>query len=692
MHCESIELLAPAKDLQTGIEAIKHGADAVYIGAPKFGARAAAGNSVEDIGQLVEFARPYGVKVYVTLNTILYDKELDEAQRLIDELANAGVDALIVQDMAIVGLEQRIPLHASTQMDNRTAEKVAWLRDLGFEQVVLARELTLDEIRDIHERVPDVRLEVFVHGAICVSYNGQCYASQHCFGRSANRGECAQFCRMPFDLIEEQGAGGKEQGAGGKEQGRGKEQGAGSNERIVVRQKHLLSLRDMNRSEDLEALLDAGASSLKIEGRLKDVAYVKNVVAYYRQRLDEIFRRRPEYRRSSLGHETIAFTPNPAKSFNRLFTDYFLHGRKADMANIHTPKSMGEPLVIHNSQCIIHNSCSANYASVAPSGRPITQCIIQNNQCIIQNSQLHNGDGLCYINKEGELVGFRVNRVDGNRIYLADGSAVPPIGETRGGLYRNHDQEFEQLLAKPTATRKVGVRWLLRETAEGFLLRLTREDGATVEQGFPYPHEPARSSQTEPITRQLSRLGDTPYEATGVDIEMSQEWFIPGSVLAEWRRQTLPVPSHAEREQSLPPTSFAEREQTLPRPSLARREKPHFQIQGAAISYLGNVANQMARQFYLDHGAKRVDWALEVEQPKRTDDKGLLIMTCRYCIRYELGMCHRMKNEELRMKNGGGNEERRMKNDGELFLRLADGRRFRLQFDCRRCQMMVYTI
>ena len=637
MRCELIELLAPAKDLQTGIEAIKHGADAVYIGAPKFGARAVAGNSVEDIGQLVEFARPYGVKVYVTLNTILYDNELDEAQQLIDELANAGIDALIVQDMAIIGLEQRIPLHASTQMDNRTAEKVAWLRDFGFEQVVLARELTLDEIREIHERVPDVRLEVFVHGAICVSYNGQCYASQHCFGRSANRGECAQFCRMPFDLVDEDG-------------------------HVLQKQKHLLSLRDMNRSEDLEALLDAGASSLKIEGRLKDVAYVKNVVAYYRQRLDEIFQRRPEYRRSSLGHETIAFTPNPAKSFNRLFTDYFLHGRKADMANIHTPKSMGEPLVIHNSQCII------------------------------QNSQLHNGDGLCYINKEGELVGFRVNRVDGNRIYLADGSAVPPIGEMRGGLYRNHDQEFEQLLAKPTATRKVGVRWLLRETAEGFLLRLTREDGATVEQVFPYPHEPARSSQTEPITRQLSRLGDTPYEATGVDIEMSQEWFIPSSVLAEWRRQTLPTTSLAEREQSLRTTSFAERRQTLPVPSLARREKPHFQIQGAAISYLGNVANQVARQFYLDHGAKRVDWALEVEQPKRTDDKGLLIMTCRYCIRYELGMCRRMKNEELRMKNGGGNEGLRMKNDGELFLRLADGRRFRLQFDCRRCQMMVYAI
>ena len=341
-HIAHIELLAPARNLETGIEAIKHGADAVYIGAPKFGARAAAGNSVEDIAELVRFAHAYNVKVYVTLNTSLYDEEMEEACKLARELEKTGVDALIVQDYALVSAKckvhsAKLRLHASTQMDNRTAEKVRWLRDLGFEQVVLARELTLEEIREIHERVPEVRLEVFVHGAICVCYNGRCFASEHCFGRSANRGECAQFCRLPFDLIEGQGARGKEQG--GKEQG----------EHIIVRQKHLLSLRDMNRSDDLEALLDAGARSLKIEGRLKDISYVKNVVAYYRQRLDEIFLRRPEYRRSSLGHESIAFTPNPAKSFNRLFTDYFLHGRTPDMANIHTPKSMGEPSPLRGS-------------------------------------------------------------------------------------------------------------------------------------------------------------------------------------------------------------------------------------------------------------------------------------------------------------------------------------------------------
>lgn len=660
-----IELLAPARDLATGIEAIRHGADAVYIGAPKFGARAAAGNSVEDIRQLVEYAHPFSVKVYVTLNTIIYDNELDEVQRLVGELADAGVDALIVQDFALCAMAngkwlkandqdgnqdfslstltlRQLRLHASTQMDNRTAEKVAWLRDLGFEQVVLARELTLDEIRDIHEQVPDVRLEVFVHGAICVSYNGQCYASQYCFGRSANRGECAQFCRMPFDLIEEQGAGGKEQ--------------------VLLKQKHLLSLRDMNRSNELEALLDAGASSLKIEGRLKDPAYVKNVVAYYRQQLDEIFSRRHEYKRSSLGHEVITFTPNPAKSFNRLFTNYFMHGRTPDMANIYTPKSMGEPIGFAEMKSVI--------------GRQRLRLRSEEEQ---EGLRIHNGDGLCFINQEGQLEGFRVNRVEDNKIYSisSNGNPSPLTLHPSSLLYRNHDQQFEQQLSKPTATRKVGISWLLKEADGGFLLRLTREDGAQVEQTFTYPHELGRSPQTESITRQLSRLGDTPYEATNVDIQMSQNWFIPNSVLAEWRRKALP---------NLPVKGWKnnERQKDAPLPS---REG-----QSRSISYLGNVANNVARQFYLDQGAKQVDWAMEVATAKM-EDKGLLIMTCRYCIRYELGMCKRMKYEERSNRTAEGLRLARpkMKNEGELFLRLADGRRFRLHFDCKQCQMLVYA-
>lgn len=593
-----IELLAPARDLTTGIEAICHGADAVYIGAHRFGARAAAGNSIEDIRQLVEYAHPYGVKIYVTLNTILFDSELDDVHQLVCELSDIGVDALIVQDFAVYEMAKdvigsNLNLHASTQMDNRTAEKVAWLRDIGFRQVVLARELTLGEISEIHRQVPDVRLEVFVHGAICVSYNGQCYASQHCFGRSANRGECAQFCRMPFDLIDAEG-------------------------HVLQRQKHLLSLRDMNRSHDLEALLDAGVSSLKIEGRLKDVTYVKNVVAYYRQQLDEIFRRRNEYHRSSLGHESITFRPDPTKSFNRLFTDYFLHGRTPNMANILTPKSMGEP--------------------------------------VTSQTQFSNGDGICYINREGMLEGMRINNTE---------KGLPPILAKGVKLYRNHDQQFQQLLSKPTATRKIYVHWLLKDTDDGFILRLTREDGQSTEKQFPYPHEVARSPQTEPIKRQLSRLGDTPYECTGIDIELSYNWFIPGSVLAEWRRCLC-------GEMSESPLTLNHSPLTLNHSPLTLHH-----------SYQSNVANHLARKFYLDNGANQVEWALEVEKPK--DNRPLLIMTCRYCIRHELGLCPKRQKDEGKKTNGTDHTP------STLFLRLSDGRRFPLRFDCKQCIMEVYA-
>ena len=631
----SIELLAPARDLQTGIEAIRHGADAVYIGAPRFGARAAAGNSVEDISRLVEFARPYGVKIYVTLNTILYDDELGDVHRLVGELEEAGVDALIVQDMALIG--SNLPLHASTQMDNRTAEKVAWLRGLGFRQVVLARELTLDEIREIHHKVPDVRLEAFVHGAICVSFNGQCYASQYCFGRSANRGECAQFCRMPFDLVDGQG-------------------------HVLQRQRHLLSLRDMNRSDDLEAMLDAGISSLKIEGRLKDVGYVKNIVAFYRQRLDAIFRRSRKYCRSSLGHETIDFEPNPAKSFNRLFTNYFLHGRTPGMANLCTPKSMGEPLP------------------------PLTSGN--------REAMLHNGDGLCYINEEGHLEGTRVNRVEAGRIYLADGTILPSREWPEGRmLYRNFDHDFEQCLSKPTATRKVGVRWSLQDVPMGFRLCLTREDGASVEQTFEHPHELARTPQHEQIGRQLSRLGDTPYESLGVDIDLSQNWFIPGSTLAEWRRAVSGKLSARNMD------TEAEDEPT--RADSEQNASPL--VLHSSLTYLANVANHKARQFYLDQGADRVDWALEADTKRNGEN--LLLMTCRYCIRHELGMCrrapsapvqsaecrvHSYLHSELRTQNF---ELRTLNSElaKPLLLRLANGRQFRLKFDCKQCLMMVYA-
>jgi putative protease len=314
----ALELLAPAKNLECGIAAIDHGADAVYIGASRFGARAAVGNSIEDIQELCEYAHPFGAKVYVTVNTILYDDELDDTRKLLSGLKKAGVDAILVQDMAIREMNDGLTLHASTQTDNRTPQKVKWLRDIGFSRVVLARELSVDEIAEIHRQVPDVELEVFVHGALCVSYSGICYASQYCFGRSANRGECAQFCRMKFSL----------QDADGRE---------------MERDRYLLSLKDMNQSDSLEELIAAGATSFKIEGRLKDISYVKNVTASYSLRLNEIIRKNPnKYCRSSKGICTYTFTPDLRKTFNRGYTHYFLHGRQPDIASFDTPKAMGE--------------------------------------------------------------------------------------------------------------------------------------------------------------------------------------------------------------------------------------------------------------------------------------------------------------------------------------------------------------
>ena len=381
---QTIELLAPAKNLACGIAAIDHGADAVYIGAQRFGARVAAGNPVEDIAELCHYAHQYGAKVYVTVNTIIYDNELEDIQKLLKKIEKAGADAILVQDSSLFTLHSSLPLHASTQTDNRTPEKVRWLRSMGFKRVVLARELSVEEIRKIHQEVPDVELEVFVHGALCVSYSGQCYASQYCFGRSANRGACAQFCRLPFDLVDSEG-------------------------RMIERGRHLLSLKDLCQIDHLEELMEAGAVSFKIEGRLKDVDYVKNVTAAYSQRLNQIISRHPErYQRASKGRITYTFEPNLKKTFNRGFTTYFLHGRQPNIFSPDTPKALGE--YVGKVKEIRRDSFNvAGTASFA------------------------NGDGLCFFNAK-ELVGFRVNRAEGNRLY----PFKMPVGLKPGiVLYRN---------------------------------------------------------------------------------------------------------------------------------------------------------------------------------------------------------------------------------------------------------------
>ena len=619
MKQRKIELLAPAKNLECGIEAVNHGADAVYIGAPKFGARAAAVNSLEDIAALVAYAHLYNVRIYVTVNTILKEEELAETEKMIWELYRIGVDALIVQDMGITRLNlPPIPLHGSTQMDNRTPEKVRFLADAGFRQVVLARELSLQEIRRIHEACPETPLEVFVHGALCVSYSGQCYVSQACFGRSANRGECAQFCRLPFSLVDADG-------------------------KTIVRDKHLLSLKDLNQSEVLEDLLDAGASSLKIEGRLKDVSYVKNVTAAYRSKLDAIFARRKEYVRASSGTCRFDFTPQLDKSFSRGFTHYFLQGRDREISSFDTPKSLGEEMGTMKEQ-------RGNYLTVA-GVKPF-----------------HNGDGVCFLDEQGRLQGFRINRVDGNKLYPA--GDVPRI-KPRTRLFRNFDQEFERILARKSAERKIGVGWELADTSSGFALTVADEDGNRITLSFPYPKELARTPQPENLRTQLGKLGNTPFEvmplggtnspsattAPAIAINLSQNWFIPASVIADWRRQAIDKLTAARR-------ITYRRELHVWKPTRHR-------FPATSLTYLGNVMNTAARSFYQAHGVASVEPAYEKQAVPEA-----VLMFCKHCLRYSMGWCptHQKGHSPYREP---------------YYLVGTDGKRFRLTFDCKNCQMKV---
>ena len=599
-----IELLAPAKNLECGIEAINHGADAVYIGAPRFGARAAAGNSIDDIKALVDYAHIYNVRIYVTVNTILHDEELPETEKMIWELYRAGVDALIIQDMGITRLNlPPIALHASTQMDNRTPEKVKFLSDIGFRQVVLARELSLEEIKKIHDTCPVTLLEVFVHGALCVSYSGQCYVSQACFGRSANRGECAQFCRLAFDLVD-------------------------SNGKTIEQNKHLLSLKDMNQSDNLEALLDAGATSLKIEGRLKDVSYVKNVTAYYRQKLDSIFKYRKEYVRASAGTVKTTFTPQLDKSFSRGFTDYFLRGRNPGIFSFSTPKSLGEEVGTVK-------EIRGNYFTVAGV------------------KSFSNGDGLCYIDDNGRLQGFRVNRVENNKLFPQEMPRLKP--KTR--LYRNFDQEFDKLMQKKSAERKIAVDICLTENNFGFTLSINDENENSVSLTLQREKEPARTPQTDNLKNQLGKLGNTPFEARDIRIDLSDNWFIPASELSELRRNAV------ERLLELRKINY--------RQEIFRLKESKSKYPVSTLTYLGNVMNNSAAEFYKNHGVLKVMPAFEKEQPKDA-----VLMFCKHCIRYSMGWCpvHHKVRSPFREP---------------YYLVSSDGRRFRLEFDCKHCQMKV---
>ena len=607
---KKIELLAPAKNLACGIAAITHGADAVYIGAPRFGARSAAGNSVEEIKELVLFAHRFGVKIYVTLNTIIKDEELEDARALAWELYRVGIDALIVQDMSLIQMDEMPPLalHASTQMDNRTPEQVDFLYKAGFEQAVLARELSLAEIEKIHQAVPEVALEVFVHGALCVSYSGKCFASQCLLGRSANRGECAQICRYPYDLVDAEGT-------------------------LIVSEKHLLSLKDMNRINQLEALLDAGTTSLKIEGRLKEISYVKNVVSAYRQALDALFEKRPEYIAASSGFVTHHFTPQLDKSFSRGFTEYYLNGRTEDVSNPDSPKSYGEEMGRFK-------EIRGNYLTLAGV------------------KTFNNGDGACFINMHGELQGFRVNRAEENRVFPLKMPKIPH----RALIYRNFDHEFERLLSSDSsAIRMMPITMELSEIPDGFTLKVEDENGISATSTTDWAHQLARSPQKEQFIRQLTKLGDTEFcisnPTVDITITMSDTWFIPASVLADLRRQVMDqlvqnrLAYFAPKGKEYTPTTHPYTSENL--------------------DYSANISNHEAEDFYKQHGVKTIQPAYELAPVE-----GAVLMETKHCIRYAMGWCPTYQNEKNPYKE-------------PLSLVSRDGRRFTLKFNCKSCTMQV---
>ena len=600
MH--KIELLSPAKNLECGLAAINHGADAVYIGASQFGARAAAGNSIEDIGTLVQYAHQYRSKVLVALNTILTDEQLPDAEELIWEVYHAGADALIIQDMGILQLNlPPIALHASTQTDNRTVEKVKFLQDVGFSRVVLARELSLKQITDISSQT-EVELEAFVHGALCVSYSGQCYMSQANCGRSANRGQCAQYCRLPYHLLD-------------------------ADDNLLLKNKHLLSLKDLDLSDSLSDLMEAGVTSFKIEGRLKDADYVKNITAYYRKKLDAILVGNSKFQKESVGRTSFFFEPNPEKSFRRGATDYFLNGRKPDIAQLDTPKSMGE--------AIGKVKEIGDYYFTMSSAE-----------------KLNNGDGLCFINPHGDLTGFRVNRVDGRRVYPAD---MPKLNEGIW-LYRNQDQAFEKILKGKTAERKVGLEIVFREIATGFYIQLTDEEGISILYQVACDKQPAQKPEAvnDNIKNQLSKLGNTIYEAIDISIQLDSPWFFPASQLSEWRRLAIEQLDEARK------SAYVRAQRIEGKPA-------NYPVK--QLTYLGNVTNALAEVFYHEHGVDVVNPGFEVKA-----EEGVPLMFCKHCIKFTMGWCPK-EGYKATFK-----EPLYLKNNNQLY---------ELTFDCKLCEMRI---
>lgn len=565
-----LELLAPAGNHDIAVQAILHGADAVYMGASSHGARRNAANSLDDIRRVVEFAHIFRVKVYITVNTIVYDKEIIQVERLISELYNIGVDAIIVQDMGILRMEiPPIQLHASTQCDIRTPEKALFLQDVGFSQLVLPRELTLEEISKISETVK-IPLESFVHGALCVSYSGRCHASFATCGRSANRGECAQLCRLPYTLTD-------------------------ANGKVICRGKHLLSLRDLNTIDMLPRLMEAGVSSFKIEGRLKECAYVKNTVAAYRKAIDAVIDEHPElYRRSSFGTTNVSFTPELSKSFNRGFSHYFIDRRSPiGIISPDTPKSLGE---------------------------------------VIEDvSQLNNGDGISFFDKQGRYTGAMVNGIQGKRIVTSKPTDIP-VGAS---IHRTFDRLWDKQLQRDTADRRIKVSFTLDDSG----LTAADERGCMVRIPLDCTRDTAKRPQD--YTSIFAKLGTTPYQLLSFKSELKPTVFIPAGELTELRRKAI----SALNDDNYTTYPFQYR----------RIEDPEAQYFSEKLDYRDNVANSLAERFYRDHGVKKIEPAIETT--KEIYRKGLRLMTTRHCIIRELGMCKKKKGlgkytEPLMLQSG----------------------------------------
>lgn len=598
---EKIELLSPAKDLQAGIAAIKCGADAVYIGAQRFSAREAAGNSIEDIGKLINFAHPYYAKVYAAVNTILNDRELVEAEKLIYSLYEKGIDGLIIQDVGLLELDlPPIPLIASTQMNNSTIDKVKFLEDVGFSRVILARELTLEQIREIR-RATNIELEFFVHGALCVGASGQCYMSYAMGGRSGNRGQCAQPCRKLYSLEDKNGE-------------------------TICDSRYILSLKDLNLSQYLGELIDAGISSFKIEGRLKNAAYVANITAYYRQKLDEVLAAKNLHKASS-GMMQLNFTPNPSKSFNRGFTDYGINGQCEKIGSIDTPKSIGEMI-----------------GKVQKVGGDYFE--------IDSDVQLHNADGICFFDNENNLQGTVINGAEGRKVFPQKMNGI-----TEGTLiYRNYDHAFHKLIEKNPAHRKIALAMCLHKTMDGIAFEGTDEDGNCAMVVTVCGKTPAQKAEAakETIFAQLTKLGNTIFQCSDFKNELAEIYFFPVSELNELRRN-LAEAILKERLKNRPVCKSDIKKSDIPYPE-------------TCLDYTANVFSEKARQFYQRHGVKEISPAAETGLD--LTDKS--VMKTKYCVRRQLGLCaHNAALEELVLVDENGN-------------------RFELRFRCDDCGMDVY--